>query len=239
MKKTENIQKIISKIAEQPNQTWTLTQRELGSQIGIAPSELSVLIKQLRSEGRISQGERLPYRGSTYALRLDSTTPTQPKTPSRDCGKVFDLTSLSFDDLHSATAALLKAAAAQESEFKNKLKERDARIKDYRDLITADHKHKEKLLNAKEESDRKIHVLERELRIKDRGVSELQQQIETLESLKDELAELRGKYNDLMLAASTSLRESHEKPQRTRGFTVSEMIDDEENNRLLEFLRGS
>lgn len=71
----QNANRTLEVIAQQPNKTWTDTQRALGIELNLPQPVLSDLVQLLETHGKIRRSTPLPVRGRNFALEVIDDTP--------------------------------------------------------------------------------------------------------------------------------------------------------------------
>lgn len=223
-KKIEHANRIIEKLAEQPDYTWVRTQTELGKEIDLSPSELSARIRELREMGKIRLGQPLPNRGRNFALvlidpePLDASTALgsrrtqeeeQPLLLKDHLEGATNLMEWSPEKIGLAIVRYIKESSKNEERFIKVRSEQQDRIRRFRDELTT-----QRNINA--------HVIDERDKLGLRA-----------ENLEKELATLREQYNDLLMKVN-----SRQPSKQKRQYPVADIArTSPEDAGILSFLQ--
>ena len=206
-----NANRIIERLAQEPNHTWRGTQRELGEELGMQQPELSSLLKMLRSQERVEHGTPIPGRGRMHEIVLVDDTPLSGAVPrevrspllepGEELAGAVSLQDMTAEKVGIAVLRILRKHWDDE--------ERHTRIR--AELA-------ESIRNLKEQLSHERNV--RITMANDREKLEREKQ-----ELADQLASVRGELNKLMVQAR-----SH------RSVPVSELLDEESMAQLTKMI---
>jgi len=144
----QNANKVIARIAHEPDQTWNRTQRELGAELGLSQPELSNIARILRDSGHIKHGHTLTGRGKVRALVLTDDTPlsaTPPRSvpaedrkmsPEEAMPGAWNLQELTLEQVGLAVMRMINHAHDTEERHLKTKSELNERISQYRDRLT-------------------------------------------------------------------------------------------------------
>lgn len=217
-KYVEEANAVLATLAAAPNQTWTKTQRELATQLELPQPVVSLRIKLLLEHGRIRKGAPLPMRGRNHALVVVDTTPLsedavrRPRTvihldddkPRQEEGQVPSMVLGEFSAErigHAIMQTLQESWQREEANARVQAQQNEA-IRQFRTII-------QEMKRQKEETDKRLGVLEREK------------------------ADLRRTLNELIVTVNNN--RSKGSPRGTA--RVAEMLDEESRNILNSLIR--
>lgn len=185
----QKINLIIATLSEEPNMTWTRSQRELCDVLHISQPELSNLINLLINNDKIIKGEHVPgMRGRSHVLILKDPTPFDeviPRVtplvgfrpedrvvePLEEVMGMTDLRQLDTKMVGQAVLDVLKEAWESKNRNLEIRTEQNARLREYRDQL-----HKERQI--------RMHLAD-----------ERDQLLQQIETLTNEKTEVRGQLN--------------------------------------------